>query len=279
MGCENLSFLAQLSAPAPVSDLEILVNNPRNEEQLIRFCFHTDTFLLSYLQDMILTNMIITSLLFTLWYMTMAVRTSIESIVHIGRAPILQDRHSSIWAQLNPMSPIWKVSIIEGLGAHEDAPSIGKVGMGMTIGRVVGMLRLAMSCSRLFNYKFTCSQLAGTCFSLGGRNCVFGCYKDLSLKLNLIFLRSPACSELGHRYKTRQGLLAFPKNVRFVWKGPACPGSNKKWDIHLLPCEGLYLSSGLSHSPLGLLLPPPPLLDPLPHLSIADISHYRHYRW
>ena len=35
MGCEDLSFLAQLSAPAPVSDLEILVNNPRNEEQLI----------------------------------------------------------------------------------------------------------------------------------------------------------------------------------------------------------------------------------------------------
>ena len=86
----------------------------------------------------------------------------------------------------------------------------------MTIGRVVGMLRLAMSCSRLFNYKFTCSQLAGTCFSLGGRNCVFGCYKDLSLKLNLIFLRSPACSELGHRYKARQGLLAFPKKFRFV---------------------------------------------------------------
>ena len=54
---------------------------------------------------------------------------------------------------------------MEGLGAHEDTPSIGKVGMCMAIGRV-GMLRLAMSCSRLFHHKLTCSQLAGTCFSL-----------------------------------------------------------------------------------------------------------------
>ena len=54
---------------------------------------------------------------------------------------------------------------MEGLGAHEDTPSIGKVGMCMSIGRV-GMLRLAMSCSRLFHHKLTCSQLAGACFSL-----------------------------------------------------------------------------------------------------------------
>ena len=58
-----------------------------------------------------------------------------------------------------------QVTIMEGLSAHEDTPSIGKVGMCMAIGRV-GMLRLAMSCSRLFHHKLTCSQLAGTCFSL-----------------------------------------------------------------------------------------------------------------
>ena len=56
---------------------------------------------------------------------------------------------------------------MERLGAHEDTSSIGKVGMCMSIRRVMGMLRLAMSCSRLFHHKLTCSQLPGTCLSLG----------------------------------------------------------------------------------------------------------------
>ena len=32
---------------------------------------------------------------------------------------------------------------------------------------------------------------------------------ETDLKSNLVFLRSPACSELGDRYKSRQGLLAM----------------------------------------------------------------------
>lgn len=55
---------------------------------------------------------------------------------------------------------------MEGFRAHEDTTSIRKVSMCMSIVRVIGMLRLAMCCSRLFHYKLTGSQLVGTGFSL-----------------------------------------------------------------------------------------------------------------
>ena len=104
-----------------------------------------------------------------------------------------------------------EVSIMESLCTHEDAPSIGKV--CMSIGRVGGMLRLAMSCSRLFHYKLTCSQLPGTCFSL--EEILLSDVKDLEVEPG--FLGQPSLPGAGPQV---QNQARSPGNMTNVYLLP-----------------------------------------------------------